>query len=371
MNGIPVVAPFSGGYSPENAVVILCIGNVVITPPLRAALDEQGYGYLMGDYVFMGTRCPFDRTRAVAPDFCIRSMACRYIYCPRLGSISKSRLCATKTIGHDPLFLNSITLVINSVCSLKCKYCTSYMTAYPAAMRRNVPLERILDDLDRVFAAVDGIGSVSIMGGEPFLHRDLAAIAVAVLAKENCTGLISIATSGIANIKEQQLRGLSDRRLNVSFGNYLGALDSRASRLWHDNVKLVQERGVPYTVGIDMPQWIVPSTLYDRELSVEVRAMKKSQCPSPPRMLHLKSGKIHPCDLANAVYSIGIADYPGDYVDVAHSPSPEALRERLREFMDAPYYHTCGHCACTGEVAGRGAEQGVLDFLTAPPRPGG
>ncbi|MDR3671592.1 MAG: radical SAM protein [Holophaga sp.] len=315
----------------------------------------------------MGALCPFNNQSGVDPEVCIRSMACRYIYCPRLGSISRTSVLAGGPAPDDGLlFLDNITIVVNSVCSLSCKLCTSYIPSYPADRRKNYPLERILMDIDQVFDAVDGIGSVSIMGGEPFLHPDIAAIALAVLAKKNCTGLISIASSGTARIKDKHLAGLDNPRLNVSFGNYLSAVQEPARKIWHDNVRLVEERGIPHTVGVDQPQWIVPSTLYDRGRTVEEMATKKGHCPSPPRMLHVKNGKLHPCDLANSVYSIGLADYPSDYVDIAQSTGRSALRQRIRAFLDAPFYHICGHCESTSAMALKGAEQGYQDFLTRP-----
>lgn len=365
VNGVEVGQPFSGGLEPGSTLVILCIGNVVITPPLLGQLNERGYAHLKGDYLFMGALCPFHTRSGVSPEVCIRSMACRYIYCPRLGSIARNQVLAGgPPPADDLLYFDNITLVINSVCTLSCKNCTSYMPSYPAGRKRNYPLSRVLADLDRVFEAVDGIGSVSIMGGEPFLHPDLARITLAVMGKKNFTGLISIATSGTAPIREEHLAGLDNPRLNISFGNYLSSIGENAQRIWHANVRLVKQRGIPYTVGVDQPQWIVPSTLYDRGPSAESMTARKSGCPTPPRMLHIKDGKIHPCDLANSVYTLGIADYPSDYVDLDGDKA--SLRQRIREFLAAPYYRICGHCAPTGAVAPHGAEQGYQDFLTRP-----
>ena len=68
----------------------------------------------------------------------------------------------------------SITLIINQRCSLKCKCCTSYMNEYPLEERKDIPLDRIYDDIDKFFDAMDSIGTVTVMGGEPFMHPDIS-----------------------------------------------------------------------------------------------------------------------------------------------------------------------------------------------------
>ena len=61
------------------------------------------------------------------------------------------------------------------------------------------------------------------MGGEPFLHPDISFVIKALL-KYNNFGFISVATNGVCPIKPEQLDGLTDARVCVSFNNYLEAL---------------------------------------------------------------------------------------------------------------------------------------------------
>jgi len=64
-----------------------------------------------------------------------------------------------------------------------------------------------------------------------------------------------------------------------------------------------------------------------------------------------------------------VADYPGDYVDLTDKEPQQDLRRRIREFLAAPFYRTCGHCGAKGTLSAtsRAGEQGFHDFL--PPRP--
>lgn len=81
------------------------------------------------------------------------------------------------------------------------------MNEYSMDKRINMSTERILDDIEKFFSAMDSIGTVTVMGGEPFMHPDLSIIIRKLLTKTNY-GIISIATSGTWPIKEEQLEGL-------------------------------------------------------------------------------------------------------------------------------------------------------------------
>ena len=333
VNDIIVDLPFST-ENKEQTLVIFCIGNNVIRSGLLKNLRERGYkNMLRGDYIYMGGICPFSNGMEID----------------------------SKVWQGNPLHMFSITLVINQKCSLKCKCCTSYMNEYPLDKRINVPTERILDDIDKFFDAMDSVGTVTVMGGEPFMHPDLSVIIERLLEKENF-GIISIATSGTWPIKEEQLKGLNDRRINVSFSNYGQSIHENQKKVMYQNVELLKEHKISYTMGIYLPEWSVPSTLYDLGDSEEVMKQKKARCIQPPRCMQVKNGKLHPCDFGTAVYSLGIADYEMDYIDIEHSNSTDELREKIRAYIDQPYYRVCGHCAGMLGLTSKAAEQGYMDF---------
>jgi len=362
--GIPVGQPFSGDFLTSETLVILCVGNYVIKPSILKQLRDRNYFHLEGDTVFMGLVCRANLKRGIDPESCIRAMTCRFIYCERLASVVQNRV-ESPFPEDKPLFLHSITLVVNSICSLKCKFCTSYMPAYSPAQRKNYPTSRIVDDVHRFFSAVDGVGTVTVMGGEPFLHPGLADAIEALLSHPNC-GLISISTSATCRMDESILDRLRDPRVNISFSNYTASLNDQQKSMFENNLAKVRAMGLPHTVGVETPQWIVPSTLYDRHLCEEELRTKKNICTAPPRAIQLKNGKVHPCDFANAVYHLEVADCPSDYVDVECSASPSTLRANLHTFMDAPFYRVCGRCDITGEQTAMAGEQGFQDFLTDP-----
>lgn len=356
VNEIACIQPFTTEPK-DKTLVVFCIGNNVVRGLLLNELKEKGYdNVLRGDYLYMGAICPFDKTTGIESGQCQGSMCCRSIFCQRLSSIVKAR-----NKSEKPLHMFSITLIINQRCSLKCKCCTSYMNEYPLQERKDIPFERICEDIDKFFDAMDSVGTVTVMGGEPFMHPDLSKIIKKLLTKENF-GLVSIATSGTYPIRNEQLEGLDDKRVNVSFSNYEHAINENQKAMMYKNIELIKQAGISYTVGVTIPEWSVPSTLYDLGDTQEQMIEKKKRCVQPPRCMQVKNGKLHPCDFATALYSLNLGRYEMDYVDIEHSKSKDELKEKIRNFVDQPYYRVCGHCAGALGLTSKAAEQGYMDF---------
>lgn len=82
----------------------------------------------------------------------------------------------------------------------------------------------------------------------------------------------------------------------------------------------------------------------------------------PPRNLQIRDGKIHVCDRGVALYAMGVADYPEDYFDLTKENVLEKKRELFREFVNRPFYYTCGHCGSAYGTA-PSALQGKIDVF--------
>ena len=352
-NGIKVIHPYTSEDA-ENCLIIICIGNRVIHDTLIKTMRQHGYtNFIHGDYLYMGLLCPFTKQTGINAKRCSQTMECRQVYCHRINGILSSKVNST-----DPLTLPSITLVINQTCVLKCKYCTSYMNEYKGSERKNFDLQRICSDIDAFFAAVDLVGTITVMGGEPFMHPDLSDIISHLCTKQNF-GLISIATNGVWPIEKRQCEALYDPRVNVSFSNYTMSITEKQKELFYKNIDIIKKYDICHTVGLFSPEWITPSFLYNQHLDEEKKCKLKSKCT---HWHQIKNGKVHPCDFATSIYSLGIADYPTDYVDLTRDISSSELKKELKEYIARDYYESCGHHSNTSHMTAKAAEQGYMDF---------
>lgn len=356
VDNMEIIEPFSkrSNIEKENTMIIFCIGNTAIMSNLLSRLKQEGYcNVLRGDKLFMGLACPFNIETGIDGLVCNGSMTCRSMFCARLHNIVKHRN------DHGGLFLQNLTLMVTTHCSLKCKYCCSYMNSYPKEKRSFFPYDQIARDIDAIFSTVDSIGSITIQGGEPFLHPDIERIVAKLLEKRNF-GIVSIATNGIFEIKEEKLKIFRDNRLNVAFSGYYGALSEDKMKIFYKNVELLKKHNVPVTVGVKMPEWAIPPTLWNRNYSEETIRKKKEACKMPERCLQIMNGRLYPCLYSVSLHGVGIADYKEDYVEL----SEDGLSEKLLELMDKPFYSSCRHCGGKGGNAGMAGEQGFYDFIT-------
>ena len=129
---------------------------------------------------------------------------------------------------------------------------------------------------------------------------------------------------------------------------------------FYKNIELLREEGVPHTVGVQMAEWQIPPTMWNRHYSEETMTAKKSACKIPERCMQILNGKLYPCLYSVSLHGIGVADYPEDYVDL----SQDNLADEIRRFMEKPYYRSCGHCGGGGGSTNMAGEQGYFDFLT-------
>ncbi len=364
LNGKDVRLPFDSTFDKDKTLIIQTIANNVLQRPLRHQLRKAEYkNVIFGIHLYMALLCPSSIACGLDAYYCLHKSVCLKIFCPR--QVNLFSLAHRNSDTQYPLNLNSVTLIVNQKCNLSCKYCSSYMHSYTAETRVNFPVKNIVRDIHHFFAAIDSASSVTVMGGEPFLHPDISMIVQALLEHDNF-GFISIATNGVCDIKPQQLDGLNDPRVMVSVNNYLPSLPKKMGEMFNKNVKLLTEMNIFHVVGNYMKEWAIPSTLYPNHVSTNVKIRRKNECTtvtSHIRCHQLKDGKLYPCDFANAVHHLRVADYPQDYVDITSNTD---LRKRLYENIHAPYYESCDHCRFgLGSTKGA-AVQGRLDYITLP-----
>jgi hypothetical protein len=346
-----VTEPYSVGH-PEDTLVILCVGNTIYQPSMVSDIEAHGYTCVLGDLVYQVLGCPLNEKTGVDAEACLRG-PCRAIYCQKLSRIVRAQ-CPPK--AKDPLFLHSATVVINQICSLSCKYCTSYLNQYLPKDRLNFPLVNVISDIKRFFGAVDGVGTITVMGGEPFLHPDLPKIIDAILEYGN-VGVISISTNGIFNIPTSRWEGLRDRRVNVSFSNYLSSLTDAQKMVFEHNVETAVAFGVPHTVGNPGPMWMIPSTLNAETVSLDTLRERASVC-KPVRCGQIKNGTFFPCDFIQSVHGLGLGDYPDSRVDLGVTN----LRENLAHFLRKDYLQACERCKGQSESTSQAGEQGIVNL---------
>jgi len=358
VNGVKVIENFTGNFDPDETIVIYCIPNHVLMKRLLRELKANEYSNIVrGDIFYSGAICNLSRKTGLSAERCWRSLECRPVICERAKNIYLDH-CKEKKPGERIDFQYSV-FILTSKCNLRCMHCVQFINDYPAEKRINIPFDQIKRDIDIFMTTIDSVAVLSVMGGETFLHPDISKI-VNEFAKHKNFAFLSLPTNGLAPIKPGQLEGITDKRIIIAFGYYLHIANERQKEIYHKNVELVKSFGITYTESQPLPTWVEPSRLTKTDMDINRITSKKQQCIMPPRNLQVRDGKIHVCDLSVALHGAGIADYPNDYLDLREDCTLEERRKKLREFIDRPFYYSCGHCFGTGQTV-PSAVQGVIN----------
>jgi hypothetical protein len=359
VNGLRVTEPFKEAYDKDDTIVINCIPNGSLAgSSVMMELEANGYSNsLSGMALYEAMFCPMDANTGFQSKVCILNKTCNWCCCERLMSLlQKDCVSRRGDIYADELYFNVLTFVISLKCTLGCKHCGQYMNSYPRKERINIPFDRIAEDINRIFDAVDSVGFVSIIGGEPFLHPELNRIVSLLLEKTNF-GMIGITTNGICRITPEHLSVLRKDRTRIIFSNYTHTLPSNLRDIFADNVSMVESAGISFTVGV--PLWGMPPSLKNQNNSVEFMTKMRSECSSPKTCQTVQNGAYYPCSVSTSIHSHSVADLPSDYVAIDDALSPSLLRERIKAVNDRPYYQSCNYCGDGGQELAFSGEQGL------------
>jgi hypothetical protein len=342
VHGTTVIPPFSKEFNRDNTVVIFCIPNHVIMGSLLAQLKENNYfNVIRGDILYSGICCTINNKTGLLAKSCWKTKECRSIICTRAKNILVNS-CKEKKPG-DRIDLQYSVFILTSKCNLSCIHCVQYMNDYPAVKKINVPFHEIKKDIHTFFDTIDSVGTVSVMGGETFMHPDISKIIIE-FSKHKNFGFLTLPTNGLYPIKPEQLTGISDNRIIIAFGYYLHIASEKQREIYRKNIELVKSFGITYTESKYLPSWVVPSGLDKLDVDKAYMTMKKQNCKMPPRNLQVRYGKVHICDMSVAIHAIGMADYPDDYLNLRDECNLKERRSRLRSLIDRSFYYTCGHC---------------------------
>lgn len=343
VNGVPVELPFSTKFEPTESIIIHAIPNHVIMGQFMQEFHRAGYkNIIIGNFLYTATNCTYSLGDRLSVKKCWQSGGeCRSIICKKAGSIIKNYSSEIKE--GERIDLTYCCFIINSICNLSCRDCVQYVPNYPTFARGNVPFEVISRDVDIFFDMIDSVGTISVMGGETFLHPDIVKITNKFAEKKNF-GFVCLPTNGLHPIKPEQLEGIEDPRVIVAFGYYLHRANEQQKEIYYKNIELVKKYKIAYMESVYVPTWMDPGKLNKTHTDEVYMTNLKQSCKMPPRNLQVKNGKVHTCDKGVAIYNMGIADYPTDYLDLTQNVSRLELRNKFREFIDRKFYYTCGHC---------------------------
>ncbi len=240
----------------------------------------------------------------------------------------------------EKLVIPKIGLLVGNKCNLCCRGCNHLIDRSDPREAITFSSADLIDDVEKIVEVVDLINQVVVVGGEAFLHHDLAEILKRLLDLPK-VGYIQIITNGSIKPKDRRVFELmSDERVIVEISGYgeeltqvlASRVQSFISELEHYNVN-------HYYMGA--LQWFNFGDFSFRSYDDEQHRQVYKTCCSVSHDIF--NGRLYKCSRsALGTYLGHLPDFPTDYVDLRRS-GPELKRELLR-FLANDTPNACQYC---------------------------
>lgn len=220
---------------------------------------------------------------------------------------------------------------LTTLCTLNCENCMQFLPYWKDGRRKENPLEEIKENVDIYFACVDYLLDLDVVGGEPFLYRNLNEF-IRYIGENyrNRIGYIGFITNGMIVPEEETLELLSKYSMDVSISDYSEDIEYK-----HQIEKLcekLEQYDISYMRNkqIDWFDFGFPKDLYHYEGEAAVQHMQC--CNSIEHILDDK--KLFYCGLEWSAQKGGL--YPIEekaYVDLVDIKEGRVDRKHILEMI--------------------------------------
>lgn len=231
----------------------------------------------------------------------------------------------------ERLTVQSVDLMITEKCTMKCRDCSNLMQYYEHP--ENADMGEMYAMIDGLCSKMDEIYEFRVIGGEPFVHKELHTVVAYVCAKANVQK-VSIFTNATIVPRETQWEALKHEKVRLFITDY-DELSRNRQRL----IAELESRGVAY-VSEKANGWTDCASLEKHNRTVKENEAIWNACCAK-NLATLADGRLYRCPFAaNAFKLKAVPDYKEDYLVVADS-DPDQIRSFLRE---KTHISACDHC---------------------------
>ena len=229
------------------------------------------------------------------------------------------------------LTVQSVDLIVTEKCSMKCRDCSNLMQYYESP--QNADLEQTLGSIDDLCARMDEVYEVRVIGGEPFVNKEVHLI-IEKLTAQSKIKKVSVFTNATIVPREHQWAALQHPKVRLFITDY-----DELSRNIRPLVAALEARGIAF-VSEKANGWTDCASLTKHNRTPEQNAALFDQCCAK-NLATLADGRLYRCPFsANAAKLSAVPDYRQDYLDVA-----TAAKIEVRDFLrNKPYIEACDHC---------------------------
>ena len=233
------------------------------------------------------------------------------------------------------LFLYHVEMPVTQKCSLRCKDCVFLMTKFEHPI--DYDLDNLLKYMDRLFNVVDGIQIFRILGGEPFVYKNLAPI-IQKAVDSKCCKTVEVVSNGTIIPSQEILDVMKNPKVKLQISDY-----GNFSRKRDELKAICDEQGIECVVrGSDEKNWFDAGDLHFRGRSKSEIRSQFRHCGEICR--NYLDGRLYYCQRAAFGTKLSIPDKESDYVDFTKDLDKKGLRKQIHRLNQRKWLIACNYC---------------------------
>lgn len=220
--------------------------------------------------------------------------------------------------------LEQLNIVVTTRCTLKCTHCSSLMPFYKHP--KDADLKKVIIYIDKLFKCIDSIGRIEVLGGEPFLHKDLPKLIKKL--KTYQIREINVVTNG--TIVPKDVTYLKDPKICVVINTYGTKVPQLASKLDKAGVSYIKSTHLAWA---DLG-WFQKRNRTKPDLEELFRRCNFNTCTE------LLEGELHRCPRSSHGMQLGLIPVNSDFVKM----TDKDLKDKIKKLMNLKSIGACNYC---------------------------
>lgn len=247
-----------------------------------------------------------------------------------IKSIKKS----IKIFNDKNGYFEYLEIPITTKCNLRCINCSNLIPCYKE--QKDLDVNIIKQSINEFLKCINNIVYIRILGGEPFLCKNLYEITKTLL-KSKKIQRIEIVTNGIIIPKEKKLINLlRNNRITISISQYPFVNSNK-------QIDFFKSNNIKYRLD-KMNYWLYYGNTSKRNKTKKQLKKQYYKCHSICKSLI--NGQIHLCPRSSHGTDLGIIkNNENDYINILDNKlSIKEKKEKLYKLLQKKYIKACDYC---------------------------
>lgn len=246
----------------------------------------------------------------------------------------------------DKLYMKQVEMCLTDKCSLKCEKCAHACYAVDVG-KSDLELGDIYESVDTFFQYVDVVNEFALLGGEPFLYREIDSV-IAYIGERYRERIIyfTVVTNGTILPSKEVLDVCRKYSVFIKISNYsiqVPQLKEKYQKL----TKVLKGNGITYVLGEPETMWIdYGFDSVQRKYEPEELTRVFDLCGTPCR--ELRGKRLYYCVMARSVaenlhYNLGEEDFL-DLTQLDNKTAKKTLMEFNYGYSEKGFLDMCMRC---------------------------